>query len=173
MSLSWTSTCRSWMGWSSSDISGATENPPARVIIVTTEGREDDYKRARSGRERLPQKAVHPRGADRVAARSARKSDPGRGQYVSEADAPASKPGDGQRTESGITDRLVARGAGSQRPCRRARAIAGAAEMVDPDLLYRGRRRPSGFSASQCRHGRSGDGRLPQRSGARPRAAPS
>ena len=45
--------------------------------------------RPRSRRERVPQETIHPRGADRAAAGSAREPDPGRGQDVSQADAPA------------------------------------------------------------------------------------
>src|SRR4029079_12462385 len=95
----------------------------------------------------LPPQAVHPGGPGRSSPGPARKAGPGGGRYVSRAESPALKSSEPTDTkpetqpesasppspESLSASLLEALGAHDRQ--ERARAIAGAAEMVDPDLL--------------------------------------
>ena len=130
------------MGWSSWATSRATsKRTPRARVIVTTEGRDDDFKRGLdAGASAYLRKPFTPEALDRSSARPARQAGPGGGQYVSRAEAPGPQSRHQDRRQTGpqspeslTASLLEALGATDRQ--ERARAIAGAAEMVDPDLL--------------------------------------
>src|SRR6185437_8833048 len=116
---------------------------PGRQGLAARAGDHRDHRgargrlqaRPRGGRQRLPQEAVHPPDADAIGSGPGGAPGPDQGRRVTQPDVPgAEKEDETQQSPESLTASLL-EALGDVDRGERARAIAGAAEMVDPDLL--------------------------------------